>query len=165
MLIYRFLYVMLIFVLCVCIGYAFAHNAKRYGVMVTPTEVKESCKDDHEAHKSVRSNAYARKYEYEMDNEYYVTGFGYGTATSKEFIDEDETERSIGSYWVKVNIYSRDIPGGGWDDECGTYEGELWKYKMDVETFESTGGVSRVTVESHGDVDNQEGAAYCDIDI
>lgn len=64
-----------------------------------------------------------------------------------------------------------DITGGVFDDECGYYEGELWKYKMRVATFESTGGIARITVEAHGDVYNQqsidpeEGVAYCDIEI
>lgn len=59
MLIYRFSYVMFIF--SICIGYSFAHNAKRSDVLVTETEVRERQMDKHSSHEKVRSTAYLRK--------------------------------------------------------------------------------------------------------
>lgn len=162
MLIHRFFYICLFFV---CIGFAFSHNSERYGVMVTPTKVKETRSDTHYEHNTVRSQAYATKYELNYDSQAYVTGFGYGTAETDEFIDEAKTERSEGYYWVKLYIGSLDVEGGVNLDECGSYKGELWVNEMDVAQFKSTGGVSRIEIEAHGDASNQQGDAWCDISI
>ena len=133
--------------------------------MVTPTQVKETRSDTHYEHNTVRSQAYATKYEFNYDSQAYVTGFGYGTAETDEFIDEAKTERSEGYYWVKLYIGSLDVESGVNLDECGSYKGELWVNEMDVAQFKSTGGVSRIEIEAHGDASNQQGVAWCDISI
>ena len=168
MLIYRLLYVFLIFTLCISSG--LAHKAVRHGVTQTMDEMSESYRDHHDSHESVQSDASGTKRYETKKGRLMIWASANADVKTKEKIKELD-EFTTGSYWVLAYVYSMKSNNSDYTNLCGTYTGRIERSAYAASYFRNPAeSIDDINVEAHADVYNQTlnpvtGQAWCEVNL